>query len=95
MSRLAQTTPIGANGLMIADEGWRMWPDTKANWKNDKLFLPEDVTLQVESDTDRDAPYCIVVCWPMHLPGLRRDDAAFVAIDMIGFRGKSAADTGD
>jgi hypothetical protein len=42
---VSRTTPFGANGLMIADEGWRMWPDTKADWKNDEIFLPEDVDL--------------------------------------------------
>ena len=40
------TTPFGANGIMIPDEGWRMWPDTKAAWQNDEIFLPEDVNLQ-------------------------------------------------
>ena len=41
-----RSTPFGKNGVMIPDEGWRMWPDTKAAWQNDEIFLPEDVDLQ-------------------------------------------------
>ncbi len=41
-----RTTPFGKNGIMIPDEGWRMWPDTKAAWQNDEIFLPDDVELQ-------------------------------------------------
>lgn len=41
-----QTTPFGKNGIMVPDEGWRMWPDTKATWQNDEIFLPEDVQLR-------------------------------------------------
>jgi hypothetical protein len=41
-----RTTPFGENGVMIPDEGWRMWPDTKALWQSDEIFLPEDVQLQ-------------------------------------------------
>jgi hypothetical protein len=29
----------------IPDDGWRLWPDTKAEWKNDDLYLPDDVNL--------------------------------------------------
>jgi hypothetical protein len=32
------------NGTLIPDEGWRLWVDEKAEWKNDAIFLPEDVT---------------------------------------------------
>ena len=32
------------NGTLIPDEGWRLWIDTKAEWKQDAIFLPEDVT---------------------------------------------------
>jgi beta-galactosidase len=42
---VSRTTPFGANGVMIPDAGWRMWPDTKAQWQNDEIFLPEDVDL--------------------------------------------------
>jgi hypothetical protein len=31
---------------MVPDEGWRMWPDTKAAWQNDEIFLPDDVQLR-------------------------------------------------
>jgi hypothetical protein len=41
-----QTTPFGKNGIMVPDEGWRMWPDTKAAWQNDEIFLPDDVQLR-------------------------------------------------
>src|SRR5580693_7839154 len=41
-----RTTPFGKNGVVIPDEGWRMWPDTKAAWQNDEIFLPEDVEFQ-------------------------------------------------
>lgn len=41
-----RTTPFGKNGIMIPDEGWRMWPDTKAAWQGDEIFLPEDVQLR-------------------------------------------------
>ena len=40
------TTPFGKNGVMIPDEGWRMWPDTKAEWQSDEIFLPDDVELE-------------------------------------------------
>jgi hypothetical protein len=32
------------NGTLIPDEGWRLWIDEKAAWKQDAIFLPEDVT---------------------------------------------------
>jgi hypothetical protein len=31
---------------MVPDEGWRMWPDTKAAWQDDEIFLPEDIEFQ-------------------------------------------------
>ena len=41
-----RTTPFGKNGIMIPDEGWRMWPDTSAPWEKDEIFLPDEVELQ-------------------------------------------------
>ena len=41
-----RTTPFGRNGVMVPDEGWRMWPDIKAEWEKDEIFLPEDVKLE-------------------------------------------------
>ncbi len=38
----AETWP--ENGTLIPDEGWRLWVDEKAEWKQDAIFLPEDVT---------------------------------------------------
>ena len=32
------------NGTLIPDEGWRLWVDEKAEWKQDAIFLPEDFT---------------------------------------------------
>ncbi len=32
------------NGTLIPDEGWRLWVDEKAEWKQDAIFLPKDVT---------------------------------------------------
>ena len=32
------------NGTLIPDEGWRLWVDERAEWKQDAIFLPEDVT---------------------------------------------------
>ncbi len=32
------------NGTLIPDEGWRLWIDEHAEWKNDVIFLPEDIT---------------------------------------------------
>jgi hypothetical protein len=32
------------NGTLIPDEGWRLWLDRDAEWKQDAIFLPEDVT---------------------------------------------------
>jgi hypothetical protein len=42
--------PLFAEGALdpvvsIPDDGWRMWPDTAAAWKDDSLFLPDEVDL--------------------------------------------------
>jgi beta-galactosidase len=29
----------------ISNAGWRLWPDTAAQWKNDDIYLPADVNL--------------------------------------------------
>jgi hypothetical protein len=34
-----------ANTVAIPDSGWRLWPDQNAEWKNDTIYLPEDVRL--------------------------------------------------
>jgi hypothetical protein len=34
-----------AGVVAVPDSGWRMWPDQKAEWKNDTVYLPEDVHL--------------------------------------------------
>lgn len=42
---VVKTTPFGSSGVMIPDEGWTMWPDLKAEWKNDAIYLPDEVKL--------------------------------------------------
>src|SRR5271154_1110705 len=43
----AQTTiPYPENGTLIPDDDWHLWIDEKAEWKNDELFLPEDISWQ-------------------------------------------------
>ncbi len=34
-----------AGAVAVPDSGWRMWPDQKAEWQNDTVYLPEDVHL--------------------------------------------------
>lgn len=34
-----------AGVIAVPDSGWRMWPDQKAEWKSDTVYLPEDVQL--------------------------------------------------
>jgi hypothetical protein len=36
--------PYPENGTLIPDDDWRLWIDEKAEWKNDPLFLPEEIT---------------------------------------------------
>jgi beta-galactosidase len=38
--------PYPENGTLIPDDDWRLWIDKKAEWKNDPLFLPEDISWQ-------------------------------------------------
>lgn len=38
-----ESTTAGAwpeNGTLIPDEGWRLWVDREAQWKQDEIFLP-------------------------------------------------------
>jgi hypothetical protein len=40
----AQTAaPYPENGTLIPDDDWRLWIDEQAEWKNDPLFLSEDI----------------------------------------------------
>lgn len=41
---LPQFLPEG-HAVAVPDEGWRMWPDQKAQWRDDTIYLPEDVRL--------------------------------------------------
>lgn len=36
---------FGEQSFLLPDDGWRMWPDQAAEWKNDEIFLPEEVNL--------------------------------------------------
>lgn len=33
------------NGTLIPDDGWHLWVDQHAEWKDDRIFLPEDVDI--------------------------------------------------
>jgi hypothetical protein len=34
------------DAVAVPDSGWRFWLDTKAQWKDDVIYLPEDVVLE-------------------------------------------------
>jgi beta-galactosidase len=36
------------NGTLIPDAGWRLWVDERAAWKQDAIYLPEDVAQGVD-----------------------------------------------
>jgi hypothetical protein len=36
---------FGEDELLVPDSGWRMWPDQQAAWKEDTIYLPDDVHL--------------------------------------------------
>ncbi len=42
--------PYPENGTLIPDDAWRLWLDEKAEWKNDHLFLPEDITVDTHGN---------------------------------------------
>lgn len=33
------------NGTLIPDDGWHLWVDQHAEWKDDRIYLPEDVDI--------------------------------------------------
>ncbi|HTJ79854.1 MAG TPA: malectin domain-containing carbohydrate-binding protein [Rariglobus sp.] len=43
----AATLPngTGSPSAVVIDDAWHLWLDTKAEWKNDPLFLPDEVDL--------------------------------------------------
>ncbi len=41
-----QNIPYPENGTLVPDDDWRLWIDERAEWKNDELFLPEDISWQ-------------------------------------------------
>ncbi|GGA62792.1 hypothetical protein GCM10011507_12990 [Edaphobacter acidisoli] len=36
------------NGTLISDDGWHLWLDHRAEWKNDEIFLPDDIAQDVD-----------------------------------------------
>ncbi|HEY5381503.1 MAG TPA: twin-arginine translocation signal domain-containing protein, partial [Acidobacteriaceae bacterium] len=40
----AAELPYPENGTVIPDDGWHLWIDDKAEWQNDDIFLPEDIS---------------------------------------------------
>ena len=44
-SRKALAAGVSDAIAAIPDDGWRLWPDTQAEWENDEIFLPEEVDL--------------------------------------------------
>ena len=42
----ARSIRYSAREMAIPDAGWRMWPDRDAVWKDDTIYLPEDVHLE-------------------------------------------------
>lgn len=42
---LAFLAVASANPNTLPDSGWRLWPDTKAAWQSDTVYLPEEVHL--------------------------------------------------
>jgi beta-galactosidase len=42
-AQVHSAAPRDSGIVAIADAGWRMWPDQQAEWKNDTIYLPEDV----------------------------------------------------
>lgn len=33
---------LASEQINVADTGWHLWPDTKATWQDDKLYLPDE-----------------------------------------------------
>ena len=36
------------NGTLIPDDGWRLWVDREAEWKNDVIYLPDQISQDAE-----------------------------------------------
>ena len=53
LSGLHQAAAAPSAQIMLPDGGWRLWPDTKAAWREDAVYLPADVHLD---DLPRNAP---------------------------------------
>ena len=53
LSGLHQAAAAPSAQIMLPDGGWQLWPDTKAAWREDAVYLPADVHLD---DLPRNAP---------------------------------------
>jgi hypothetical protein len=42
----ARSVRFSDRELTLPDAGWRMWPDREAAWKDDTIYLPEDVHVE-------------------------------------------------
>ncbi len=42
--------PWPENGTLIPDEGWSLWIDEHAEWKEDAIFLPEQISRDAEGN---------------------------------------------
>jgi beta-galactosidase len=36
--------PYPENGTLVPDDGWQLWIDEKAEWQNDEIYLPEEIS---------------------------------------------------
>ncbi len=36
--------PYPENGKLVPDDDWRLWIDEKAEWQNDEIYLPEEIS---------------------------------------------------
>jgi len=43
---MASSVRFSREQVTVPDAGWRMWPDRKAEWKNDSIHLPGEFELQ-------------------------------------------------
>jgi hypothetical protein len=45
LSAGSRSVRFGDREVAVPDTEWRMWPDQKADWKDDTIYLPDDVHL--------------------------------------------------
>ncbi|HZQ45081.1 MAG TPA: hypothetical protein VFA99_17655 [Acidobacteriaceae bacterium] len=42
----ARSVRFSRDEIVVPDKGWRMWQDRAATWRDDTIYLPEDVVLE-------------------------------------------------